>query len=173
MNRSTALAKPSSSFEAVIRRAIAAPACRRCPWRCSAPSGRTSICRLACLRSWRCFGGDRVPGGEIASDHPLVGVGMGDIDVVGLGARRRDMVAELVVGGAAARSTRAWSSLTPTILTMSSVTSAEIAADGRPELDCRRLLGDVRALRVGDQPVGALVQPDVDRERRQADRRSV
>ena len=87
MNRSTALANPSSSFEAVIRRAARCTCMSALPMAMLNPEwanikmslGMSPIVAM-------CSGGIEYLVEEVARDDSLVGVGMGDIDVVGLGA---------------------------------------------------------------------------------------
>jgi hypothetical protein len=74
------------------------------------------------------LGLELVPLRQVEGDRALVGLGMGDVEVVGLGGRRRHVVAELLARRPAALSTASWSSLTPTILATPSVSPSRLSS---------------------------------------------
>ncbi len=86
MNLSNALAKPSSALEAVTRRAA------RCTWTLALPIAMLSqecpehqhvVCRVADRGDG--FRQDPVPCGQVAGDRALVGLRVGNVEVIGLG----------------------------------------------------------------------------------------
>ena len=99
MNERTALAKPSFSLVSVTRRAA------RCTWGSALPMamlrpewaniktslGMSPMVAISSVESWY-----RV--GEVLDHLALVGLGMGDVEVVGLRGGRGHVVAEALVG---------------------------------------------------------------------------
>ena len=100
MNLSTALAKPSSSFEVVTRRAarltsvLALPIAMLRP-ECANISTSLGMSPIVAMSSGLML----VLGRQVLGHLALVRLRVGDVQVVGLRGSRRDMVAELVMRG--------------------------------------------------------------------------
>ena len=106
-----------------------------------------------------------------AHHHPLVGVGVRDVEVVGLRARRRHVRAHpLPQLGLGARHQRVIVADADD-LHRPVEHAAQIADHRRRELHRVLLVRDVGRGRVADEPVGAAVHPDVEARREQVVRR--
>src|SRR6202042_393702 len=105
---------------------------------------------------------DRIALRQVLRDRALVGVRVGDVQVVRLGPGGGDVVAELVVGGGRGAGDRVEVVADPDQLGDVLGEPVEAGHHLRVELDGGRLPGDVGALGVGHVPVRSLVDPGVE-----------